>query len=136
MAARGPLVFSVRIWHKHVKDMAPIPDLVTPLPWMEIECANLPLIPHPPHVLLLSLSVRSYEYNTFSQSASFSCVFFCCLDPSLAWWLHLGPFGFPLTSFLGSCQSCFPLPNLRVTCCAQEVIPSFLPSLTPTSGVL
>lgn len=103
---------------------------------MEIECANLPLIPHPPHVLLLSLSVRSYEYNPFSQSTSFSCVFFCCLDPSLAWWLHLGPFGFPLASFLGSCQSCFPLPNLRVTCCAQEVIPFFLPSLTPTSRVI
>lgn len=78
MAARGPLFFSVRILHKHVKNTGLIPDLVT-LPWIEIECANLSLIPHPPHVLLISLSVRSYDYNPFSQSephfhVSFSAV--------------------------------------------------------------
>ena len=70
---------------------------------MEIACANLSLISHHPHVLLLSLSMRSYEYNPFCQSGrqlhevefqlhvSFPAV---CLDPAPTLWLHwvlLGP---------------------------------------------
>lgn len=65
---KNTLSFFLRFWHKHVKDMAITSDLVTPLPWMEIECVNLSLITHRSHVLLPSLSMRSYEYNPFSSN--------------------------------------------------------------------
>lgn len=113
MAARGPLVFSMRTWHKHVKDMAPTRDLVTPLPWIEIKCAKLSLIPYHPHVLPLSLSMRSYEYNPFSQSgphshavSSYMCFLLLsrpCLNlvaPPGTFWILISPLSLPHTDIL------------------------------------
>lgn len=83
MATKGPSVFFMRVWPKHVKDMGATVDLVTLLPWMEIECANLSLIPHCPHVLLLSfqsgtmiitLSIWASASQSFQLHVSFPVV--------------------------------------------------------------
>lgn len=76
MATGGPSVFSLRAQHKHVYDVAATLNLVTPLPCMEIACADLSLILYHPHVLLLSFSVRAVTVTLFVKlRASASCRF-------------------------------------------------------------
>lgn len=87
-ATRGYSVFSFRVWHKRVKNMATTPLLL----WVEIECTSLSLIPHHPQVLLLSLSVTERDLSLMQFPAI--CVFSCCLDLASTWCLCLGPFGF------------------------------------------
>lgn len=112
---------------------------------MEIECANLSLIPHPSPCPAARLSIRNYEYNPFVQlGLSFmqfpaTCVSSCHLGPALTWWLPLDPFGF--TSAPGPYQALgfspsvpFPLLQPEGNLLCSGGLSLFLPSLTPTSG--
>lgn len=115
--------------------MAATPVLITPLPWIEIECANLSLIPHPSPCPVARLSVRNYEYNTFVRlGLSYMCLFLL-LGPTLvaapgSFWIHLSPCPFQA---LGPCLSHSPLLDLRVTHYPDSQACSFSePTATPS----
>lgn len=118
--------------------MAATPLLIRPLPWMEIGCANLSLIPHPSPCPAARLSVRNYEYNPFVKRpqlhmvSSYLCFFllsracFNLVAPPGSFWSHINPLSLPGTGIL---SVLLPPLNLRVPCCAQEATPSSLPAL-------
>ena len=140
MAAKGPSGFSMRVWPKHVKDRAATPDLVTPLPWMEIECANLCLIPHCPHVLLLSFqsgtmniticqsgpqlhTVSSYMYLFLLSRPSLNLV-----APPGSFWIPISPSSLPGAGVLSTLLPP-PQPEAKLLCTGGHSFFSSFPSL-------